>query len=362
MLHASKTHVRRLALAACCLLAPLLVAAGVAWACTPQSYISLRPAAAASGSSMTVEGNQFYPDGRVEIRWSSAEGPLLAVASGPSFSTKATIPEAPPGVSYVVATGFGPEGQVTGRSAAAFEVLPSPQLSLRSQSGLAGRPVTVDGSDFAAEGPVELHWDSEAGPLLGTATGPTFSTEITIPEASPGGYAVHAVGYDEEGNPVGRDSSRFEVTVAPAQPPPKAWPPSPSPLLDSAGPTLVGDALRNANRRRTISREGRFRLFCGSFEELGVTGTCSAMSSRAGTAKERGRFLRLGARPFRAEPGRPVFARFRLSKTNLRMLEDARRIRMRGSVLARDAVGNTTRRTFRFELRAQPKAARRHRR
>ncbi len=79
-------------------------------------------------------------------------------------------------------------------------------------------------------------------------------------------------------------------------------------------------------------------------------------SSPAETAK---RFLRLGPRPFRAEPGRPTFASFRLSKANLRMLEAARRIRMRGSVLARDALGNTTRRTFHFTLRA-PKAARRY--
>jgi hypothetical protein len=298
---------------------------------------------------VTVEGNLFYSDQTVEIRWGSATGPLLATATGSNFSTKVTIPSAPPGFGYIVATGSDPAGQVTSRAARDFEVLPPPRLSLRSQSGLADSPVIVDGSDFA-EGPVKLHWGSEKGPLLGTATGPAFSTDIKIPQTSPGAYAVHAVGYDKEGHVVGRDSSPFEVTVASTQPPPPS--PWPSPSLDAEGPALFSSALTDANRTRTVSRTGRFRLFCGRFEEFGVTGTCTATSFRAVTAKEGGRLLRLGTRSFRVEPGRPALVRFRLSKTNLRMLKAARRIRMRGSVLARDALGNTTQRTFRFTLQA----------
>jgi len=90
-----------------------------------------------------------------------------------------------------------------------------------------------------------------------------------------------------------------------------------------------------------------------------VTGRCGATNSR--TRVSGARFRRLRAKPFRARPGVPAFVRLRLSKSNRRILRAAKRIRLRGSVVAHDALGNTTSAPFRFTLRA-PKAAPRGRR
>jgi AAA ATPase domain len=84
-----------------------------------------------------------------------------------------------------------------------------------------------------------------------------------------------------------------------------------------------------------------------------VTGTCGGRSAR------RKRTLRLGNRAFSAQAGRRVMVRFRLSRAGLTRLKAAKRVRMRGIVVVRDAVGNATTARFRFTLEApRPKRRR----
>lgn len=293
---------------------------------------------------MAVEGTDFFSGGPVEIRWNSATGPLLATATGPDFSTDVTIPDAPPG-SYVVLA-VGRERQQTFVARAAFEVKFPPEIALQPESGRAGAPVLVDGGEFEPDGPVKIRWGSATGPLLASASGPTFSTAVTIPDVSPGPYTVLALEYDNQGKVAGRAETAFQVTA----PPPPLLDFLGSPLPDLVGPSLVRSALTRGNGTLTVARGGYVRLFCGRFEEPGVTGRCDATSSRARVSGARFRSLR--AKPFRARPGVRTFVRLRLSKSNRRVLRAAKRIRMRGSVVAHDALGNATRAPFRFTLRA----------
>lgn len=133
---------------------------------------------------------------------------------------------------------------------------------------------------------------------------------------------------------------------------PPALPAPPVAPADTAGPALSGRALTRGNGVIRVSSGGRFRLFCGRYTEP-VSGRCGGRSAtRVAAAQRRGRVMTLGRRSFRARADQRVLVRFRLSRRHLKALVKARRIRMRGSVTARDAFGNATTAGFRFTLEA----------
>jgi hypothetical protein len=147
--------------------------------------------------------------------------------------------------------------------------------------------------------------------------------------------------------------------------PPPVGPSQPG-AVDTRGPAIRAKALSSANGIIRVTRTGRFQLFCGRYSEP-VTGTCRARSTRpVGTTRfsdSRGvaprRILRLAAKPFRTPARRRVLLRFRLSSRDLAALKAARRVRMRGTLIARDHAGNPTRVSFRFTLVA-PKTTTKH--
>ena len=94
----------------------VLVVAAIAWACTPQAYISVSPGSGGQGTQATVSGGSFTA-APVQIHWGSASGPVIGNAVGPRFSTSVTIPASAPDVYYIVAV--GPQGS----SSASFEVV-----------------------------------------------------------------------------------------------------------------------------------------------------------------------------------------------------------------------------------------------
>ena len=86
----------------------------------------------------------------------------------------------------------------------------APELRLEPASGRAGDTFTVIGTGFEA-GDVELRWGGEEGALLGTATGPEFSTELTVPvDAVPNSHPVVAVVRD--GSAVSTSNASFQVS------------------------------------------------------------------------------------------------------------------------------------------------------
>src|SRR3954453_18528554 len=108
-----------------------VVAAGLAFACSPQANIGLGGVTSGlDGSQVGVSGGSFPAGGRVELRWGSAAGPLLATATGPGFSTGVTIPQADPGVYAIKAVGFNADGSSAGQGpATTFEVTAPPSTT-----------------------------------------------------------------------------------------------------------------------------------------------------------------------------------------------------------------------------------------
>ena len=101
-------------------LAVMVVTAALAWACTPQAIIYLGPSSTGpAGSTINVTGKGFTP-GPVEVRM--GPGRPLATATGPEFSIPVKIPAAEPGVHYVTAVAYKPDGTEAGQATRALRV------------------------------------------------------------------------------------------------------------------------------------------------------------------------------------------------------------------------------------------------
>jgi len=105
-------------------LTALVAAASAAWACTAQTYLNqVIPRQAVSRSTVSLAGQSTVRQGLVEIRWNSAEGPRVDVAttgSAANFSRQVMVPDVAPGVYYLVVVS---EGQKI--ASAPFEVTES---------------------------------------------------------------------------------------------------------------------------------------------------------------------------------------------------------------------------------------------
>lgn len=100
-------------------MAVAVAVASAAWACTAWTAMSpLSEPAGKPGTEVTVRGTT--PNGPVAIRWDGLQGPVLATVDiqNGSFATKVRIPEAPPGLHYVVVSSQGDGGW----SRAAFKI------------------------------------------------------------------------------------------------------------------------------------------------------------------------------------------------------------------------------------------------
>jgi len=84
----------------------VLSAASLALACTGQTRIlSITPQAGPPGTAVTLKGEAIVPGTPVEVRWNGLNGPGLANATagpGGTFSAVVNVPEAAPGVYYLV--------------------------------------------------------------------------------------------------------------------------------------------------------------------------------------------------------------------------------------------------------------------
>ena len=85
-----------------------------AWACATQPVVSPQPASGTAGSVVKLSGASFRADAPVEVFWGAVGGPRLATATGPTFTVSITVPQAAPGVHYIVAESSG------GNATAAF--------------------------------------------------------------------------------------------------------------------------------------------------------------------------------------------------------------------------------------------------
>lgn len=118
---------------------------------------------------------------------------------------------------------------------AAWACTVAPHVSLRSASGPAGTNVTVVGDAFPDATPVEIRWHTKDGPVVGSAQGSSFSTEITIPSgARPGFYYVVAIarpGASAGSGPPAKAAEILQVVSAA----------SPETASNASGPSVAPD-------------------------------------------------------------------------------------------------------------------------
>lgn len=133
------TNTRRLLVASASGAAVVLAAMSFAWACGPQPYISLDPASGTAGTVVSVAGRNFQ-DGTLEIRWSSANGHLLATTTGPEFSTQVTIPDAAPGSYVIMGVQYEENGDFRGTPGRATFEVQSTQASPPPDDGGSSKP------------------------------------------------------------------------------------------------------------------------------------------------------------------------------------------------------------------------------
>lgn len=80
---------------------------------------------------------------------------------------------------------------VLGGASFAFACGGQATIGLSSSSGTAGSTISISGTLFLADTPVNVYWDRVGGTLLGTGTGPNFSLSATVPANA--GVGVHYV-------------------------------------------------------------------------------------------------------------------------------------------------------------------------
>lgn len=98
-------------------------------------------------------------------------------------------------------------------ASAAWACVPQPLVTVTPQaSGPSGSQVTVEA--HAINGLAEVRWSAVDGPQLGTAMGPNFAIEVTIPEAPAGLYAIIVVERSPDGGLGSTGRAAFEVTGA----------------------------------------------------------------------------------------------------------------------------------------------------
>ena len=179
------------------LLGPLVVAValvGVAWACTPAAQFSLSTVAAPAGTAVSVEGSSFPANQDVSVRWNSAGGPVLGSGKGPSFTTTVTIPDADPGIYYIVATTTNPDGSPGWAAVRSFQVVASSEPVEPEQTPsppppriLAPIAPLVAGSDSAASG-------RDAAKCLGRTAKVVGTPGNDVLEGTPGRDVIAGLG------------------------------------------------------------------------------------------------------------------------------------------------------------------------
>lgn len=195
-----------------------LGAASVAWACTPQANLVVRPGSGEAGARVAVSGERFA-EGPVEIRWNGPAGALLTTANGPSFTTSVTVPQsAAARTYYIVALARNADGTTVGTASGIFTVTSSqasPAAPANSGGDAAGQGATEPAPVTAPAGdPASAPVADQSSP--GSAT-PVPTDNAGVKQESAAGARPPAVA-STRAAPAGRASSAARATSsAPAR-------------------------------------------------------------------------------------------------------------------------------------------------
>ena len=229
--------------------AVVLGASSYAFACSASAYLGpLSPNAGPRGTEVTVTGSRWSASagenriaGPVEIRWGDQYGPVLATATGESFSVKVIIPDADPGYQLITAVAHDSAGKTVGRQAQAFRVTsggptaaPVGGAPSGDTSTTGDASTTPQGSNATTAGDPALASDPAAGdasagnPALGTG-GPSAPTQPTSAAAAASAASGSSQSLSESSSqssgPPPPPPSRSDPPNGP--PPPPAGPPQP---------------------------------------------------------------------------------------------------------------------------------------
>ncbi|KHO26061.1 hypothetical protein QQ44_09770 [Mycolicibacterium setense] len=187
---------------------------------TSDPTLVLDPSQGAPGSSLTATLTGFDPctHGDTTFQWDDRAPPETANPN-PDGTFRLTVPLDASTEAHTVTASCG--NMV---APAKFTVLtvPTPTLSLEPGYGQPGSDVTAQGSGFACDGDVQLHWDDT---LLSEGLPGTFAASFTVPPtASP--LTGHSVTASCRNNADIKDTQTFTVTSRP-----KPIPEQPDPAL-----------------------------------------------------------------------------------------------------------------------------------
>ncbi|HVL93437.1 MAG TPA: hypothetical protein VM264_08835 [Acidimicrobiales bacterium] len=209
-----------------------LAGAAAGWACTGQGTIGLSPAKGPAGATVRVDGTGFGANA-VDIRWGSASGPLLGTATNGTFSVNVTVPQAGPGVYYVVAVPQETEANRRAPAPAAFRVEAPAAPAAEAVPPAAAPPQPVAPPAEPAPAPVAAA--PPAAPPAAVAPVPAARPQAAPPPARPA-PAVAAVAPPVVVVPTASDEAPAASAGEPA-PAAEAAPllaPSPSPAVVAA--------------------------------------------------------------------------------------------------------------------------------
>ncbi|MCL0070075.1 hypothetical protein M1N85_05190 [Dehalococcoidia bacterium] len=163
----------------------------------PGPVITLSPATAVPGTTITVSGEHFPADERVLVRWDGIDGMLIGFATtdgAGKFETSLNIPRAAPGDHRIYV-------HVENDPAVADHAtltIPSPVITLTPDEGPVRQLVTVTGENFPALSTIVIRWKGIGDEFLmlppealTNALG-AFSTQVTIPVDLSGGHRIYA--------------------------------------------------------------------------------------------------------------------------------------------------------------------------
>lgn len=147
----------------------------------------------------------------------------------------------------ILLVGLGALAVMLGAATLAWACVPGPGFSVGPNAGPAGSSATAWGSGFR-DRPVEIRWNSEAGPVLaaGTPQNGSLSLPITIPGNAPPG--VHYVVSRYAGCTPVQHECHGGAGVAP-------FCVTPHPCANAAGPNPSITPSANARKRaRAVAR------------------------------------------------------------------------------------------------------------
>lgn len=193
-----------------------LSVAGIgAWACIPQArLVVITPQASGpAGSQVIVQGIGFdSPPSSTEIRWNTAEGPVLGKSDQADFALAVTVPEAPPGSYGILVMSRGADGVLGNTGRATFEVTTGQPPPIGSTSPAPGATPTSSPGPTFAPAPTVVVGDSgpsgltlalaamalvAAGVFVGTLV-PPRSRPTPMPALDASAVLAPAVGSDAD--------------------------------------------------------------------------------------------------------------------------------------------------------------------